>query len=316
MTTAAATAAKTSPRRRVLIGDFDARRHSTAYLTGASNPLWDSGLAWDLNMGLLTTPATNYVAQLCRYPFWAADNGAYHQGAFWYQFDHAAWWAWLTKVVASITEPTMAQAIYATAPDAIDVCDHTCPMAVNPTHKKRSQVCGVHVTSYPATTIEWAKQWLPRITELGLPAAMVMQDGMEDMLDEIPWDLFDVAFIGGSDAFKLGEAGRVVIAEAQRQGKRVHVGRVNSSKRLAYVSSLGVDTADGTFLGKGPAKNLPRLMDWEDIHHTPGAGQVCGHCSHWVADRRKDAAKGAKRRIQVRHASAADVRRWHAQKAA
>jgi hypothetical protein len=308
MTTTTAPAAQT-------LAQLDAR--STRYLTGANNPLWDSGLAWDLNMGLLTTPATNYVVQLCRYPFWAADNGAYHQGAFWFQFDHAAWWAWLTRTVARLNDPTMASCIYATAPDAIDVCDHTCPNAVNPGHAKRSQVCGVHVTSYPETTIAWAKEWLPRITELGLPAAMVMQDGMEDMLDEIPWDLFEVAFIGGSNEFKLGEGARIVIAEAKRRGKKVHVGRVNSSQRLSYVSSLGADTADGTFLGKGPAKNLPRLMDWDVIKaQTEPRGVACAHCSHFVADRRKGAPKGAKRRIQVRHANKAEIRRWHAQPAA
>lgn len=274
---------------------------STMYLTGASNPLWDSGLAWDLNMGLLTTPATNYVVQLCRYPFWAADNGAYTLGARWVDFDHASWWAWLQKVVAAVSDPTLAACRFATAPDAIDVC-----------RCKNLCICGHgNVRGNPTVTIAWAKQWLPMIRSLGVPAAMVFGNGMEDMLDEVPWDLLDVVFLGGSTEWKLGEGARTVVAEAKARGKRIHMGRVNSSKRLSYASSLGIDTADGTFLGKGPAKNLPRLMDWADIANTPGTGTVCGHCTHFVADRRKGAPKGAKRRIQVRHASPADVRRWH-----
>jgi hypothetical protein len=274
---------------------------STEYLSGANNPLWDGGLAWDLNMGLLTTPATNYVAQLCRYPFWAADNGAYKLGARYADFDHAGWWKWLQKVVATVSAPTLANCRYATAPDAIDVC-----------RCKNLCTCGHgNVRGNPAVTIAWAKEWLPRISSLGVPAAMVVGNGMEDMLDEIPWDLLDVVFVGGSTEWKLGEGARIVIAEAQARGKRVHMGRVNSSKRLSYASTLGVDTADGTFLGKGPAKNLPRLMDWADITHTPGTGVVCGNCSHWVADRRKGAAKGAKRRIQVRHATKAELKSYH-----
>jgi hypothetical protein len=153
------------------------------------------------------------------------------------------------------------------------------------------------------------------ISSLGIPAAMVVGNGMEDMLDEIPWDLMDAIFIGGSTDWKLGEGARIVTAEAQRRGLYVHMGRVNSSKRLSYASSLGIDSADGTFLGKGPAKNLPRLMAWEDVSHTPGTGSVCGHCTHFVADRRKGAIKGARRRIQVRHATTTDIRRWHAQAA-
>lgn len=278
----------------------------TEYLSGANNPLWDNGLAWDINMGLLTTPATNYVAQLCRYPFWAADNGAYKLGARFVDFNHAGWWKWLQKVVATVSAPTLANCRYATAPDAIDVC--LCKNLCNCGHG--------NVRGNPTVTIAWAKQWLPMISSLGIPAAMVVGNGMEDMLDEIPWDLLDVVFVGGSTDWKLGEGARIVIAEAQARGKAVHMGRVNSSKRLSYASSLGVDTADGTFLGKGPAKNLPRLMDWADISHTPGAGTVCGHCTHFVADRRKGALKGAKRRIQVRHASTTDVRRWHSMPAA
>ena len=52
------------------------------------------------------------------------------------------------------------------------------------------------------------------------------------------------------------------MAEAKAHGKWVHMGRVNSLKRLQYAAAIGCDSADGTYLTFGPAKNLPRLLGW------------------------------------------------------
>lgn len=43
---------------------------------------------------------------------------------------------------------------------------------------------------------------------------------------------FDVLFLGGSTAWKLGSAARRLTTEAKARGKQVHMGRVNSLKRL------------------------------------------------------------------------------------
>lgn len=40
------------------------------------------------------------------------------------------------------------------------------------------------------------------------------------------------------------------------------MGRVNSEKRLRYAKFIGCDTADGTYLRHGPAKNLPNVLAW------------------------------------------------------
>jgi hypothetical protein len=112
-----------------------------------------------------------------------------------------------------------------------------------------------------AATLERSLPLLPRIRALGFKAALVAQDGLE--LLDIPWDAFDVLFIGGSTEWKLGAAARALCLEARARGKWVHVGRVNSEKRLTICAEqLEADSADGTFLKFGPKINIPRLRAW------------------------------------------------------
>jgi hypothetical protein len=101
---------------------------------------------------------------------------------------------------------------------------------------------------------------LPRIRGLGFPAALVAQDGLERLA--VPWDDFDVLFLGGSTAWKLGPGARQVTAAARRRGKHVHMGRVNSLVRLRYACAAGCGSADGTFLAFGPDRRLPELLGW------------------------------------------------------
>ena len=78
----------------------------------------------------------------------------------------------------------------------------------------------------------------------------------------VPWPEFDVLFLGGSTEWKLGADARAMVTAARRQGKWVHMGRVNSSKRFAYAAAIGCHSADGTFLARGPDVNLPRVLSW------------------------------------------------------
>lgn len=154
---------------------------------------------------------------------WCADNGAFSN-----RFNEARWWAFLEK----------------NAHDA-----GTCLFAVAP-----------DVVGDAKATLARSLPWLPKIRELGYPAAFVAQDGIGDT--EIPWDEFDALFIGGSTDFKMGPEVPPLIAEAKQRGKHVHAGRVNSGKRYRYFRDLGCDTADGTYLTFGPTVNLPRLLGW------------------------------------------------------
>lgn len=87
-------------------------------------------------------------------------------------------------------------------------------------------------------------KWEPVIREMGFPVAFVAQNGLT--IDTAPWDRLDCLFIGGDDAFKLGPEARELAAEAKRRGKLVHMGRVNTLRRMRYAYEIGVDTIDGT----------------------------------------------------------------------
>lgn len=96
------------------------------------------------------------------------------------------------------------------------------------------------------------------------PKAFVSQDGMRP--NDPPWDDFECLFIGGTDEHKLGREGGAMIAEAQRRGKYVHVGRVNSPERI--MKFWNADSWDGNHLSFEPsnagkiaaAVNLTRAM--------------------------------------------------------
>jgi len=95
------------------------------------------------------------------------------------------------------------------------------------------------------------------ITSLGFQPAFVCQQGATT--DSLPDANF--YFIGGSTDFKLGK-GLLIAKDLSDQGKWVHMGRVNSLKRLRLAKSVGCKSADGTYLVFGPNRNLPKLLSW------------------------------------------------------
>jgi len=155
---------------------------------------------------------------------WCADNSCFGSS---YPGDDK-WFAWLAK-----NAHEAATCLFATAPD---------------------------VVGDAAATLARSGPWLPKIRALGYPAALVAQDGLESLV--VPWDDFDVLFIGGTTEWKLGPWARELVRQAKDRGKWVHMGRVNSERRYRYANAIGCDSADGTFLVFGPDKNLPRLKGW------------------------------------------------------
>ena len=109
-------------------------------------------------------------------------------------------------------------------------------------------------------TLERSLPVLPQIRDMGWPAAYVAQDGLDATV--VPWEAFDVLFIGGTTEFKLGSVAKYFARQAKMRNKRVHMGRVNSYKRLKLANDWGCDTVDGTYLAFGPAVNLPKLLRW------------------------------------------------------
>lgn len=177
----------------------------------------------DGTLGFIDTPAQGNL----RPPgvTWCADNGCYSK-----KWDEVKWWRFLVK-----NSSDLHGCLFATAPD---------------------------VVGDAVATLELSRPWLPQIRNLGYEAALVAQDGLENL--SVPWDEFDCLFIGGSTEWKLGPAVVELVAEANARRKWVHMGRVNSKKRYQYAKSIGCDSADGTFLVFGPLVNLPKLLRWFD----------------------------------------------------
>lgn len=175
------------------------------------------------NLGMIATPAQGNPLML-GVP-WCADNGVFG-GAYPGDQEFLDWLAHWPLWAA-----------------------HTCRFVVAP-----------DVVGDAAGTLERSAPMLPRIRSYGVPVALAAQNGLEDLT--VPWDAFDVLFIGGDTEWKLGPAARALVAEARARGKRVHMGRVNSEERLRYAADIGCDTADGTYLAFGPDTNLPKLLGW------------------------------------------------------
>jgi hypothetical protein len=133
-------------------------------------------------------------------------------------------------------------------------------------HRAHAGLCGFatapDVPADAPATLARAAPMLPRIQQLGYPAALVAQDGLEQL--PIPWHSFDVLFLGGTTTWKLSPAAAGLAARARAHGLAVHMGRVNSLRRLRHAAAIGCTSADGTFLAYGPDRNLPTLLSWLD----------------------------------------------------
>jgi hypothetical protein len=157
--------------------------------------------------------------------WWAADNGCFSQPAKFRLDEYLAWLA------------------------ARQAHRDTCLLAAAP-----------DVVGDAKATLQRSRYVLPVLRAMGFKAALVGQDGLEDLM--VPWDTFDVLFIGGSTKWKLSEAAYSLVAEANRRGKWTHQGRCNSWRRLRAAAISGYDSADGTFLAFGPDTNLPKVERW------------------------------------------------------
>lgn len=91
--------------------------------------------------------------------------------------------------------------------------------------------------------------WAWRIKDLGYPVAYVAQDGAESL--PFPPE-YDALFIGGSTEWKLSPAADACILRAQERGAWVHIGRVNSQKRIRHFQLVGADSCDGTTITYEP----------------------------------------------------------------
>lgn len=151
---------------------------------------------------------------------WAADNDAF------LAWDQERYW----KMLINISKADRSRLLWVTVPDVVGNAQET----INRWH-----------------------EWLPQLDYLGLPAAFVGQDGLGAIADEIQWHELECFFIGGSDEWKLSAEAEDFAREAKRRGKWVHMGRVNSVKRMRHAMEIGCDSIDGRSFSAWPDRYQP-----------------------------------------------------------
>jgi len=109
-------------------------------------------------------------------------------------------------------------------------------------------------------TLKLFNHWEPIIHSYNLPVALVGQDDLESL--EVPWDRFEAFFIGGSTKWKLSESAYKLALEAKKRGKWVHMGRVNSIKRLEIARLYGCDSVDGSGFSRFPDTKIPPSLEY------------------------------------------------------
>jgi hypothetical protein len=107
-------------------------------------------------------------------------------------------------------------------------------------------------------TLRMFYEWRPIIKKYNLPIAIVLQDGIT--VENVPFDLVDSIFIGGTTKYKLGKDVRDICIIANQLNLWVHMGRVNSNKRLQYAIDIGCDSVDGSGYSMFPDKKIPYAL--------------------------------------------------------
>ncbi len=203
------------------------------YLTGVRTPELDrfAGIEGrDLPLGLLLQPCTRRYMEDGRayYSYVAIDNGCFsEEGRARFNLDG------YLAMVREAFDLWGDYVLFATAEDV--------PMDWRATLRKSLPV-------------------LPKLRMAGVPAALVVQDGATPA--NIPWDECDAIFIGGSTEWKLSPKARAIVLAAHARKKWVHMGRVNSMRRLYLALRMGCQSADGTFLAFRGRQGIYDLVRW------------------------------------------------------
>ena len=162
-------------------------------------------------------------------PSWmpvALDNGAYGAWEKQIPWDENAWWKLLEEAMRCCLP------IWAVVPDV--------------------------VTDREATIASWHK-WEPILRDEfpGLPLAMAVQDGMTP--EDVPAGVHTV-FVGGSPQWKMRS-----LPMWTKTFPRVHVGKVNSKKKLWQCTEHGAVSCDGTGWTQGGEQRLQELADYLEM---------------------------------------------------
>lgn len=173
-------------------------------------------------------------------PRWAADNAAFSD------FDPVAYRRMVERIAAHPTPP-----LFVAVPDV-----------VGNAHATR------HRFAY----------WYEYLRPYRLPLAYVLQDGEREA--RVPWALIAAVFIGGSTAFKVGAEARALVCAAHARGRWVHMGRVNTARRILYAQQIGCDSIDGSGFSRYPremVKRFTRINDHPTLDLRTGRAPLGSH---------------------------------------
>lgn len=119
-------------------------------------------------------------------------------------------------------------------------------------------------------TWELWRTWAPRLLRLRLPLAFVVQDGYDVARHPVEPAWVRCGFLGGSTEYKESPEARRTLYHWMADGRAVHVGRVNSERRLRLFDDLGTDhngypvqpsSVDGTQFSMFPDTYIPRWAE-------------------------------------------------------
>jgi len=166
---------------------------------------------------------------------WAADNAAFSR------FDAPAYCRMITAIAAHPTPP-----LFVAVPDVVGDAFRT-------RHR--------------------FAEWYPHLRPYRLPLAYVLQDG--ERAELVPWPLVAAVFIGGSTAFKVGAEARALVRAAHARGAWVHMGRVNTARRITYAQQVGCHSIDGSGFSRFPDEMLQRFTRINDHGALDLGGPQC-----------------------------------------
>ena len=103
-------------------------------------------------------------------------------------------------------------------------------------------------------TLDSFYEWLPVLRGYRFPVAIAVQDGMTpvDVPKEADW-----IFVGGTDRWKMAN-----LRSFTKTEKPVHVGRVNTGKRLWECHEAGAVSCDGSGWFRGDYRQLQSLENY------------------------------------------------------
>lgn len=106
-------------------------------------------------------------------------------------------------------------------------------------------------------TLDLFDRWGMYLRRRGLPIAFVCQDGCT--VGHVPWGDIEAIFIGGTTEWKLSAEAASLIRIARMKAMWVHVGRVNTRRRIRWCFDQDVTSVDGTSMSRFAERYLPKF---------------------------------------------------------